>query len=683
MKKVLLWILGIICAILLLIIIVVFTPPGNMLVKSILQSQVDKYAPLKLDVEKFSLGFSSIDVLITHGDAVAITLGGDFSLFSQTLDVALKVDAKDISVLGELVDTPLQGGFVINTTAKGALNHIEVNTTSDIAKSFTDIRVLLQDFAPTSIIAHIKDLQIKEILAMAGIKPYASGALNLEADIKGDTDMNFNGNALLNIAQGLVDSELIKKDFEVDVPKTTFVITLNAIFDMDKLNHDFNFNANIGNIHSSGQTLITDLTTKTDVNINLSDLSAFTPLAGMPIRGNFEAQVDITGGMESLEVKGSSNLASSQTTFSALLADLAPQNAEAHIKNMRLDTLLWMIYMPRYATMNLNLDSVLSDFDKGISTNTALTLSGITSNAVMKQEMDMDMPNTNFTITSNVALKEGVGEANSKLTSDIAQVNLDKTSINLNDFAVNVPYEASIPNLKKLKFATGIELAGDFKATGVAKLTDETTYADFNTQSLGGSINAILNNNTLTAALKNVNTLKLFKMAQLPEVFSSDMNGDLNYDTLTEKGTLKAILSNGKLMPNQVTELAQKYLKTDITKEAYENAGLNVVINKNLITTDIGLKSANTTISAQGASIDTDKSTINADLKFQIKDKYIYLKARNQLSSPTLSIDANELIKAEAGKAITKGVEQALDKYIKDDKIKDGAQNLLNNFLKK
>ena len=68
--------------------------------------------------------------------------------------------------------------------------------------------------------------------------------------------MNFNGNALLGVAQGLVDSALIKKDFEIDVPKTTFVITLNALFDMDKLNHDLSFNANIGNIHSQGQTLI-------------------------------------------------------------------------------------------------------------------------------------------------------------------------------------------------------------------------------------------------------------------------------------------------------------------------------------------------------------------------------------------------------------------------------------------
>ncbi|STP08764.1 hypothetical protein [Helicobacter cinaedi] len=681
MKKFVLWILGIILALFVLIFCVLFTPPGNALLKPIIQGQIDKYAPIKLDLEKFSLGISSVELKIAHNDAIIITLGGDFSLFSQTLDLALKVDARDIAVLGELVDTPLQGSFVINTTAKGSLEYLEVNTTSDIAKSFTDIRVTLQDFTPTAILANIKDAQIKEFLAMAGIKPYASGSLSLEADIKGDKDMNFNGNALLQIAQGLVDSTLIKKDFDIDVPKTTFVTTLNALFDMDKLNHDFSFNGNIGNIHSSGQTLLKTLSTNTSYAVDLSDLSAFTPLVGMPIRGSFNTKGEVKGGIESLEIKGSSNIASSKTSYEALLKNLAPDTIKAQVSNLKLDTLLWMIYMPRYADMRLNLNAVVSELDKGLSSKTDLTLTGTTNNAVMKKEFDLDMPNTKFNLTSGVVLKQGIGEANSKLDSDIANLNLAKTQINLKDSSFVVPYVATIPNLKKLKFLTGMELAGDFKAQGTAKLKD-TLYADFSTQSLGGSIDAKLDNNKLIASLKDVNTLKLFSIAQLKPVFSSSMNGDFNYDTLTEKGTLKAVLSNGKLMPNEITQLAEKYLKTDITKEAYEDAGLNATIDKKLITTDIGLKSNNTAIYAQGASIDTEKGKINADIKFQIKDKYIYLKARDNLASPSLSIDASDLIKAEASKALSKGAEQAIDKYIKDDKIKEGAGKLLNNLFK-
>lgn len=682
MKKFLSWTLGILLSLIILILCVLFTPPGNALLKPIIQSQIDKYAPLKLELATFSLGFSSIDVAITHNDKINITLGGDFSLFSQSLDLALKIDARDISALGELVDTPLSGSFVVNTTIKGTLNNLAINTTSDIAKSFTDIRVSLQDFAPTLIAANIKDAQIRELLAMVGVKPYASGALSLEADIKGDKDMNFNGNALLSVAQGLVDSALIKKDFEVDVPKTNFLITLNALFDMDKLSHDFNFNANIGNIHSAGQTLIKSLETLTSYDVRLSDLSAFTPLVGMPIRGSFNTKGEVKGNLESMSIQGSSDVASSNTSYSAMLTDFAPTLAKLNVKNLKLDTLLWMIHMPRYADMSLNLTSEVSDLDKGISTETSLVLTGATNNAVIKKEFEMDMPRTNFKVVSKVSLKEGVGEANTDVDSDIASMDLKKTRIDLNKSGFEVPYIASIPNLKKLKFATGMELAGSFKADGIAKLNGEKIYADFNTTSLGGAINAVLDNTKLNATIKDISTLKLFEIAQAKPVFSSNMNGELSYDTLTQKGMLKSVLSNGKLMPNQITELVQKYLKTDITKEAYEATGFNATINKSLITADLGLKSNNTTIYAQGASIDTDKGTINADLKFQIKEKYIYLKARNSLENPTLSIDASDLIKAEANKVISKEAEKILDKHIKDEKIKDAAGKVLNNLFK-
>ena len=98
MKKFVLWILGIILALFVLIFCVLFTPPGNALLKPIIQGQIDKYAPIKLDLEKFSLGISSVELKIAHNDAIIITLGGDFSLFSQTLDVALKVDARQYLV---------------------------------------------------------------------------------------------------------------------------------------------------------------------------------------------------------------------------------------------------------------------------------------------------------------------------------------------------------------------------------------------------------------------------------------------------------------------------------------------------------------------------------------------------------------------------------------------------------
>lgn len=677
MKKFLLWFLGIIVGLFVVVFVILFTPIGNALLKPILQSQIDKYAPIKLDLDTFSLGFSSVEVKITHNDKININLDGDFSLFTQKLDLNLKVDAKDISPLSELAGTNLQGSFIINSFIKGELNDLEINTTSDIAKSFTDIRVRLQEFAPTLIKATIKDADIAQLLAIAGQKPYVNALLNLDSDIKGDKDMNLNGNALLQINQGVVDSSLIEKDFEIAVPKTNFVITLNGIFDMDKLNHDFNFNSNIGNIHFAGESLLKTLSTDSIYSVNLSDLSAFTPLVGQKIRGSFNTNGSIKGDMDNMSVEGFSDVGDSKTTYNVNLKELALNEVKANINNMQVDTLLYMIYMPRYANMKLNGDVVASDFDKGISTNATIKLKGTTNNAVMKKEFDMDMPNTNFVLDSVVKLDKGIGEANSKLDSDIANINITPTKINLNDFEIATPYNINVPNLKKLKFATGVELAGDFKANGNFKLNDKM-YVDFNTNSLDGNVNAVLNDNKFNAKLQNLNTLKAFSMLQLSPIFSSNINGDLNYDLLSSKGKLKATISNGKLMKGDLSELAAKYLKFDITKEIYEDASLEADINDKLINTDIKLKSANTQISSNDATLNLDKETIDANFDIKIKDKGVVVRAKNKLSSPDINIDASELIKGEALKVLDKQADKAIDKFLKDDKQKEGAKKLLN-----
>lgn len=485
----------------------------------------------------------------------------------------------------------------------------------------------------------------------------------------------------MQITQGNIDRTLIKKDFQIEVPKTTFNLSLNAFLETDEIQHELNFNSNVGNIHINGQTKPLESYTTTKYDIKLKDLSAFTPLAGMPIRGSFNTQGVIQGNIQSLlTIQGDSDLASSNTTYALTLENLAPSLLKLQSKDLQLNTLLWMIHMPQYASMKLNVDSQVSDLTQDISTSTSVQLSGITNNAVIKEEMGLNMPNTDFSLVSKISLEKGVGEANSSIKSDIASIDLQKTAIDLQKMTFEGQYSATIPNLKKLKFLTGIELIGRFDGNGKAKLTD-SLYVDFKTQSLGGSIDAKLENNKLYASLKDLNTFKLFTMAQFPLVFDSDVNGSLEYDTLAEKGTLKAMLNNGKLQSNKLTELVAQYLKTDLTKEVYNDAGLDATINKKRITTDIDLKSNNTIIHAQKASIDLENDSINADLKLQIKDKYVYVKAREKISSPSINIDASDLIKAEVTKAISKEVNKALDKHLKDEKLKEGTQKLLKNLF--
>ena len=241
MKKLLLWLLGILVALVLLVYIFVFSPIGNAIFKPIVQSQINKHSPLPLVLDKFSLGLTSTHIVLKNGEKLIIDLSGGYNLFTLGVDFDLFVDANDISLFGEMAGIELAGAFEVRAKAVGKVfDELVVSTTSDIARSTSVFNATLYDLMPTKITAQISAMRIDELLAMLGQKPYVSGVLGLQADITGtqDKEPNFNGQATLAITQGGFSKELIQRDFDIEIPRTSWNANLSAIFDMDTIKHN-------------------------------------------------------------------------------------------------------------------------------------------------------------------------------------------------------------------------------------------------------------------------------------------------------------------------------------------------------------------------------------------------------------------------------------------------------------
>ncbi|OHU85884.1 hypothetical protein BKN38_00340 [Helicobacter sp. CLO-3] len=670
MKKLLLWILGILLGLLLLIYILVFSPIGNAIFKPIIQSQIDKYSPLPLKLETFSLGLTSTEIIIKNDPKLIITLKGDYNLFTLFIDLGLNVDANDISLFGDMVGVPLAGAFEVDSSAKGKVfETLEIKAKSDIAESNTTLDITLDNLTPTKIFADIRALQIDEVLAMIGQKPYINGSLDLDADILGKVAKNeqnedaleFDGKALLKITNGSFSQKLIAQDFDISVPKTDFTTTLDAIFNMDKVTHKFAFNSNIGSITSSGATTIANLATKSTYGINLTDISAFTPIIGMKVRGAFATNGNIIGDMNDLKISGKTNLADSATTYTASLKSFAPEKITFDLQNLKIEELLYMLYQPIYITGRENAKGEIWDLDKGISASVISTLKGTTQNAAIKKEFDLDMPNTPFSYASEANIKRGVGEAKFVFDSGIAQVNLPKIEIDINKIDIKTPYTAKIPNLKKLKFLTGIELAGAFEANGSAHIA-ESIQADFHTTSLGGSVDALLKGDDFTAQIKELDLVSLLKMAQYPQVFSAKVNGDLAYNIAKESGNLKAKLSSGRFLQNKLTDALKQYAKFDATGLIFNDIALNSDIKGMTLNSSLDMKSGDFAMNGENIKTDLEKSTINAKLKTAIKGDSVDVNINGAINSPKVDIDFSKLVQKKAEQAVQKEIEKQIDK---------------------
>ncbi|ETD22861.1 translocation/assembly module TamB domain-containing protein [Helicobacter macacae] len=680
--RILKWFAGIVVGLLLLVYVLVFSPIGNFIFKPVVQSQIDKYSPVPLTLSTFSVGLTGLDIVIKNEPKLEITLKGDYNLFTLNIDTALNINASDISLFDEVAGMPLSGAFVLEASAKGKVfGALSAEAHSNIAKSKTDIKVELQNLNPLKIYADIVHLELAEVLAMIGQKPYIEGVLSLDADIVGNENMEFSGKNILEIKQGDFSQRLIAKDFGIQVPKTTFTIRQESIFDKKDIKQDFVFDSNVGKITLSSTSNIESFDTKGVYSIVLSDISAFTPLLGMKVRGALRTEGSIEGGLENILIAGKTDIADSASTYSANIVKSALAKVRFDTQNLRIEKLLYMIYQPQYISASVGGKAEAWDFDKGISTQANFSLKGVTSNPVIKKEFDLDMPNTPFNANLSAKLDKGVGNANLIFDSNLARLNVPNIAIDLHKGAYSSPYSAILPDLKKLKFATKIELVGKFEANGDFALS-ENLKATFHTKSLGGNVDAELNGDNFNAKIKEVDLDSVLSMAQIQKVFSSKVNGDLVYNTASEKGTLKARLDNGRFLKNQLTDALKQYAKFDATGLVFNNISLNSDINKMVLNSALNMQSGDFSLSGQNIITDLEKSTINAKLKTTLKKDTLGIKLSGNLTSPKVELDLGELLKSRLGnevqKSVGKEIEKALDKH-----IDEGAKKEIGNTLKK
>ena len=680
--RILKWFAGIVVGLLLLVYVLVFSPIGNFIFKPVVQSQISKYSPVPLTLSTFSVGLTGLEIVIKNEPKLEITLKGDYNLFTLKIDTALNVNASDISLFDEVAGMPLSGAFVLEASAKGKVfGALSAQAHSNIAKSKTDIKVELQNLNPLKIYADIAHLELAEVLAMIGQKPYVEGVLSLDADIVGNENMEFSGKNILEIKQGDFSQRLIAKDFGIQVPKTTFTIHQESIFDKKDIKQDFVFDSNVGKIKLSSTSNIESFDTKGVYSIVLSDISAFTPLLGMKVRGALRTDGSIEGGLENILIAGKTDIADSASTYSASIVKSALAKVKFDTQNLRIEKLLYMIYQPQYISASVGGKAEAWDFDKGISTQANFSLKGVTSNLVIKKEFDLDMPNTPFSANLNAKLDKGVGNANLIFDSNLARLNVPNIAIDLHKGVYSSPYNAILPDLKKLKFATKIELVGKFEANGDFALS-ENLKATFHTKSLGGNVDAELNGDNFNAKIKEVDLDSVLSMAQIQKVFSSKVNGDLAYNTASEKGTLKARLDNGRFLKNQLTDTLKQYAKFDATGLVFNNISLNSDINKMVLNSALNMQSGDFSLSGQNIITDLEKSTINAKLKTTLKKDTLGIKLSGNLTSPKVELDLGELLKSRLGNEVQKSVGKELEKTL-DKHIDEGTKKEIGNTLKK
>lgn len=598
-----------------------------------------------------------IDYVTTlESNLAKILSSGTLSPKPLKTDLVYEIDFKELALLRPITKSPLRGPFSTKGSVKGDEKLMKIVGNSNIAQSKTTYNVELKKLKPSKVIANIKNAKLEKLLYMAGQHRYATAMLNADVKLKNLDPKDLRGDAKITLKNGKVNSKLMKRDFNVTLPKTSFAIDSNTALKGKDIDYSINLNSNLAKISSKGSVKPASSAMDLSYKLNIEMLELLKPITNAPLRGEFNLKGTAKGDKKLLHVKGSSDLASSDTSFNINLVEFKPKEVNADIKNLHLSKLLYMVEQPHFLKNGLlNTTIRIKDARKGQldgSVTNVISRGLVDGKTTAKEFNFTTMPRVTFDAKTSSTLKGNTIQSKVDLNSNIITLDVPSAKLELKDGSIKSNYVIKLPDLSKLYFATAQEMQGDITFKGEFK---KAKNLDFNAHSdtLDGTIDATLHNDNFRANLKNLQTLKILHMIVYPEIFKSNLNGQLNYNLAKKSGKLDSNLSDGKFTKNQMADLLKQYSKYDLYKENFQTT-LKSDITQKRILSDLMMRGGSVSISDKKMLLAPKSHQIKSDLKVVINNNPVTIKLRGNVKKPDVKLNASELLKREAGKAIEK-----------------------------
>lgn len=652
--KIITWFFGLIVIAAAGIYFMLFSAIGNAILAPIVEGKIQEQTQLDSKLKVFSLSMNEFEVLLELNQDNTVFAKGSYSLFEQSFDTVYDVKFNKLETLEPLTKKPLKGPLFTDGTAKGNMAFMKIDGKSDVAFSATVYHVELTNLDPTSIIAKIQNANLVSLLQLAGEKPYAQGKIDVDVNFKNIKVHELDGNILLSTKEGKLNNILMSKEFELDIPATKFSMNLDAKLKGDDVNYVYALHSNLAKITSAGNIVPEPLKVDVTYSLDIKELAVLKPIIKEDVRGPLTLDGTAKGTQKNMIVEGVSDLASSDTQFSAILKDNKPVSLNASIENLKIEKLLYMLKQPHYGDGILSLNIDMDDLRKGNLKGHVISniKQGLLDSAYLTKEQGFKtmMPKTTFNVITNTTLNGDMTETKLNLKSTLIALDIEKAKYNLQHKSIESDFKATVANLDNLFFITERHLKGAITLDGAIK-KDKDLDLIVHSKVADGTLDAKMFNDDLSVDLKSIQTIKALEMLMYPEVFSASLNGKLNYNTQDKKGKFKGNLLDGKFMDNMMFSMLKQYGQMDLYKEKF-SGDVSADVDKEKLLASLNLASNNSAIKTKDAKLDSKAKTVDATIDINVNKHPMSVTLRGDTSSPAVMIDPGDMMKNEIEKVV-------------------------------
>jgi len=663
--KYLAWFVGLLVSLVLVVYVVVFTSFGNNLLKPTIESKIKEQTKLDSKLKSFKLSMSKFEILLEINKNNTILLKGNYSLFSQAFNIAYHVSLEELKTLEPLTKAKLQSSFHTNGTLVGDMAFLKVDGKSDVAASDTKYHVELTDLNPTSIIATVDMLNLKKLLFMLNQKEYASADINLNVDFKNITPHKLDGEVKLETIKGQLNSKVMKKDFNITIPRTAFSMNLDAKLKGDDVDYAYVLSSNLAKLTSSGKLTPEPLSLDIKYGVNIKELAVLKPITGADVRGALRLNGTVKGSKEKMNVVGKTDFADSDTTFIALLQNFKPTKVKAKIKNLKLQKVLYTVKQPHFADALFSMD--IDILDARTASLKGIIKSKITNGLVDSKYMTKaykfksKMPYTTFNANTTTTLNKNIADTSLNINSNLADFDIKSAKFNIKNASITSDYIAKIPNLDKLYFASDRHLKGSLVANGELKKAKDLDFS-MHSDVAGGKLDAKLHNDDFHATLASLQTLDIMDMLIYPKIIDSSIDGVLDYNLVKQSGVFNGKLSDGKFTKNRVLDLTKQYARIDLYKQIFKG-DVNADIKQEHILASLDLKSNTSSIMTKNTKLNSKTQSIDSKIDINANGNPVTITLKGNVNRPKVGINAEKLMKKEATKAVKKEINKLFKKF--------------------
>lgn len=767
MKKILYAVVALILVLLVAVYVVLFTSFGNKIVAGIIEDKA-KEAGLELNVSKFVLRFSSLDIEVDVANMLNAKVEGNLSLFKLGFDIdyLLALNKDYIKSLNLNLNQNLSFGGKI----AGRASDFKADGRGYLFGSNVMLDAHIVDYAPLGLKLSANGIKLEELLDLLSQPRYILGVLNVNADISAK-DLKPDGKALINLYTSSINYKLLQKDFNLSLPSkselsadinahinadnvaittdtrnsylslqtqnthynlTSGVLSSDFLFkvpDLSKLkslvgtnikgalNLDGNASLTGANLNEVNAKLVgSNVSAMNLPNINLTfnakaqgendkinfkallnsnllkitqlegfykmsnseasvqsalsvdDLSKFSSLAGTPIKGSVQANLNAhTIGAEIKKLQADANIAGG-----LIKASSDGKTLDFNIKELDIAKLLVLAAQPAYASGAINADAHLSSVDMtNLNGTFEAKASGVLNQSTLSKLLEKKFPpNSKYNFKLAGDIKSSVVNFVAEAKTDFVNLNNLKGSFDIKNSKMQSNFVIDAFDFSKLNWLAERKLSGKAVFNGSANLDNSGLNAKITSDDIfKGKLNATFANNVLDANLNQVDLSTLMKGVDLPDYYDVKTSVKANYNLNTSSGVVNASLNNGRLKNVGVIKTLTTLTKSDFTKDAFSEGNLDAKLNPNSINLNLNLKSPRVVITADKGLINTQNKALNIPLVLNIgKENYTgSIKGTTDNPKPDFNIVGNLLnnskVKEQTQKLQEKG-QKELNKFL-------------------